>query len=492
MAIIRIKILLLLFSWAMGCASCGQNKQEEEVDPVAVQEASLSDIRPTLEAEKDSLHAYPQLRALYGYSDYTPIWGSFTDRPQRVKELLLLLKESEADGLEPSDYHLRKIQKLARQGNFRQQDSLRMDLLLSDAFLTLAYHYHAGRVQEKGMNPRWDCYNHYVDIPLLVYAAIENNKLRKMLDYLKPSHPAYLRLKDEFARYQKLVEQFPDRAVLKQQLDEIRINLERWRWLPREKDSVFIIVNIPAFQLGVYEEDSLAMQMKVIAGKQKFETPVFNCHLEYLVVRPRWNIPTSIMQDELLPAIIRNPSYLRWNHYYIARTWSDLDTHYIHPDSIRWDTITRTNFPYRLVQAPGPWNPLGAVKFMFPNQFNVYLHDTPAKYLFGASSRAFSHGCIRLEKADELAAYLTANDSLSNSNLYPGYFEENQRIYLKRPIPLSIAYFTAWAGEKGVEFYPDIYRKNKKLLEAMQRRPYVIDAAVAEGLPPVSAKPPFL
>ncbi len=246
-------------------------------------------------------------------------------------------------------------------------------------------------------------------------------------------------------------------------IDQIKLNLDRWRWLPRDHPPTYIVVNIAGFYLDVFEDDTIALTKKVMVGNVRTKTPVFGDMIQYLELNPYWTVPYSIATREMLPKIKKDPGYLSRNNYKLLKNGKSVD-----PYSVDWSTIKRSGFPYVIRQNPNKKNALGIVKFMFPNRYNVYLHDTPSKHLFVEYSRAFSHGCIRLEKPVELAEYLLKD----NSKWTPQKIEQtlkrgkNKRIDLKTPLPIYLTYFTTWVDKEGtLQFQKDVYRRDKKLLE---------------------------
>ena len=240
-------------------------------------------------------------------------------------------------------------------------------------------------------------------------------------------------------------------------LGQIAANLERYRWLPRTLGSRYIIVNVPAFQLEGYDSNEVAIEMKVIVGadyKDK-NTPVFSDSMETVVFRPYWNVTPDIQEKELEPKIAKDPKFMERNDY---EYWKD-------------GGVTRIR------QKPGPKNSLGLVKFLFPNSFNIYLHDTPDGELFAKDVRAFSHGCIRLEKPVELAQWAlgwTADSVERAMNSEPN----NKSVRLPAKIPVFIVYFTAFNGEDGLRFGNDLYSRDKELVEAVRASAMPSDEAI--------------
>ena len=252
---------------------------------------------------------------------------------------------------------------------------------------------------------------------------------------------------------------------------QIRANMERCRWVPSEPQGDYIMVNIPEFKMHVYEHDSLVFSMNTIVGKTSSSTIIFNDELEYIVFSPYWVVPSSIIQGEIVPAMIKDPAYLARNHMEVY----DLSSKEVIPSSgIHWAGYSGGKFPYGIRQRPGAFNSLGWVKFLFPNQYYIYFHDTPSRDLFNRNQRSFSHGCIRLAEPQKLAQYLLRNDSLWPVDRIDSVMHGGVETYVKlpAPIPVFIAYFTAWVDEYGfVQFRQDIYDHDKAL------KPYLEPAA---------------
>jgi len=186
---------------------------------------------------------------------------------------------------------------------------------------------------------------------------------------------------------------------------QITVNMERWRWLPQDLGSRYILVNIAGFYLDVIENQQPVMDMRIVAGKPYRRTPVFSDKVTYLVMHPYWGVPKSLAIKDILPKVKKDPAFLAQQKFKIFRG-RGANTKEIDPGSIDWPSVTSANLNFWFRQEPGPQNALGRIKFMFPNQFDVYLHDTPARELFAKARRDFSSGCIRIEKPLELADYL--------------------------------------------------------------------------------------
>ncbi len=235
---------------------------------------------------------------------------------------------------------------------------------------------------------------------------------------------------------------------VEKRIEQIVVNMERCRWVPVALNTDYLLVNIPDYKLHVYEKDSLVWSMNVVVGKNQHRTVVFNGDMKYVVFSPYWNIPPSILRNEVLPAIRRNSRYLASHNM----EWNG--------GNVR--------------QKPGPNNSLGLVKFLFPNSHNIYLHDSPAKSLFNEDKRAFSHGCIRLAEPKKLASYLLRNDTAWNEEKITNAMNAGieKTVVLKKPMPVFIAYFTSWVDRSGqLNFRNDIYNRDSRLAAMIVEKP---------------------
>jgi L,D-transpeptidase YcbB len=227
-------------------------------------------------------------------------------------------------------------------------------------------------------------------------------------------------------------------------LQQIMVNMERMRWQPEEPDGRMILVNIPEFMLHVWKGNRKEFDMEVIVGKEGNSTIMFSGELNQIVFNPYWNVPESIVRNEMLTSIEENPDYLAENNMEITGEEDSLPV---------------------IRQLPGEANELGRVKFIFPNSFDIYFHDTPHKELFKKQQRAYSHGCIRLADAEKLANYLLKeNPEWSPEKIRQAMdIGREQVVKLKDPIPVFINYYTAWVDENGeLQFRKDIYGHDKK------------------------------
>lgn len=254
---------------------------------------------------------------------------------------------------------------------------------------------------------------------------------------------------------------------------QVETNLERWRWLPEELGRRHIRVNVAGFDVQVREEGEIAMRMRAVVGRAYRQTPMFTGRMTYLVFAPYWHVPPGIAINDKLPAILQDPGYLAAQRM----TLLDVATNEpVDPATVEWREVTRANFNrrYRLRQAPGPWNALGRVKFMFPNRYNVYLHDTPSRELFARAERGFSSGCIRVERPIELARHLLRGDPSWSEERINRIVERGVEtaVVLPEPVPVHLLYWTAWVEPDGtLHFRRDIYDRDARVRSALAADP---------------------
>lgn len=250
---------------------------------------------------------------------------------------------------------------------------------------------------------------------------------------------------------------------IESRIRQMMINIERLRWAPVELENDYLMVNIPEFRLHVFENKKLAWDMNVVVGKEASKTSIFRGDLSMVVLNPYWNIPTSIIRNEIMPKLQRGTSYLSRNNMEVLSGNKVID-----PSSVNWSKYANSIPPYNFRQKPGNKNSLGKMKFLFPNSYSIYLHDTPSKGLFNESARAFSHGCIRLAEPRKLALYLLRNNTNWNSGKVDKVLETDKEniIKVKPTIPVYIVYFTTWVSSSGqLNFRKDIYDLDEKLSE---------------------------
>lgn len=244
--------------------------------------------------------------------------------------------------------------------------------------------------------------------------------------------------------------------------EDIIANMERWRWEPADYGDFHVAVNIPEFRLVIMDGGRLHYTTRVVVGTPKNQTPVFSDEIEHIVVNPYWNVPSSILGNEIAPKLAANPGYLASQNMELLYGGK-----VVNAASVDWTTTPIRNFSVR--QRPGPGNALGQIKFLFPNQHDVYLHDTPSKSLFQRSFRAYSHGCVRVQNPMEFAAALTEKEPAISRASLEGQFGATERWNnLKNHIPVHITYFTLRVDEDGtIRSFGDVYGHNKRMIELL-------------------------
>jgi L,D-transpeptidase YcbB len=443
--------------------------------------------------------AHP-LPLFYERRDYAPAWNGV-----EAESMVLAIYQAGDDGLDPADYHRDAILALGRD----PASTPERDLLLTDAFFLLTSHLLSGRVDPVTVERTWCLEPRASDLVPALETALRTHDVPRVLARFRSSHDGYIRLRDHLARYRKMeewspvdpgralregsrgprVEQLaarlglPSRAVFDAPLAEavrqfqrthsldvdgvvsrdtlrelnipladrirtLEVNLERWRWLPETLGERHVLINIPQFELAVVERGNTVLTMRLIVGKDyAHRTPVFSSQIEEIVFSPYWNVPESIAVKELWPKQRRDGTYFAREHIEVLSGGG-------------------------LRQKPGPWNALGLIKFNLPNRYTVYLHDTPTRGLFSRTVRTFSHGCMRIEKPVELAAYLLRDDDEWTVAAIAAQSKRGAEhaVKVKNPLPVHVLYWTAYVSEDGtLHFAPDVYGRDSALDVAMRR-----------------------
>lgn len=253
-----------------------------------------------------------------------------------------------------------------------------------------------------------------------------------------------------------------------ERVDQIRVNLERARWVQDEFVDAqdFVIVNIAGFYVRLYEDRELDWETRAIVGTEYHQTPIFAADMKYVVFNPTWTVPRSIIRNEMLPQMKADPGYLEARNFDLV----DQSGQTVDPVTLDWPNVSASNFPYKVVQRPGPGNALGRVKFIFPNSYAVYLHDTPSRQLFARTGRTFSHGCVRTENPLDFAARLLGDQPDWTPDAIDRTIDGGQTttVYLSAPLRVFILYWTAEpADDGGIRFYDDVYERDAAVLAAL-------------------------
>jgi len=252
---------------------------------------------------------------------------------------------------------------------------------------------------------------------------------------------------------------------VKEKIKTVLLNIDRIKWLPRDEQKRYLVVNVPEFMLYYLEHERTNKKLRVITGNPKHPTPIFSERISYVVLNPYWKIPEGIVKREVIPAMIKNPNYLKKQGIQAHSNWNERSP-IVDLSGLFWEEYLYDDkrFPYRLMQPPGPRNALGKIKFKFPNRFAVYLHDTPTRYLFKKTSRAFSHGCVRLSNPVSLLETIsTFNEEINMTKVTKRLKgKRKQQMNIKNKLPIHIIYLTAgMTSNNELAFRNDIYHYDK-------------------------------
>ncbi len=254
-------------------------------------------------------------------------------------------------------------------------------------------------------------------------------------------------------------------------IKQIIINMTRWRWQEHDLGEKYILVNIANFDLTAFENGREVFTLPVIVGKFQHQTPIFSDRINYIDLNPFWNVPTSIARNEDLPKLRKDPQYLRKRHVRLFSGWG-ADAVELDSSAIDWRNVSPARMAqFKLRQDPGPWNALGQAKFIFPNKYDVYLHDTPTQNLFSRTLRDFSHGCIRVSDPSRLAAFALSNAPGGwTAEKIDALLKDGKRatLHLTTPLPVHITYQTSWVDKSGIIYFNrDVYGRDQKLRKAL-------------------------
>jgi murein L,D-transpeptidase YcbB/YkuD len=254
---------------------------------------------------------------------------------------------------------------------------------------------------------------------------------------------------------------------VEEKIDQIRVNLERFRWVTHNLTDNYIVANIARYRAYLVKDSKRAFSTNVMVGTEQNKTPVFKARLEYIEFNPTWTVPRSITVKEMIPKIKKDHNYLSDRNMVLL----DRSGKIVPMSSVNFDAISSKNFPYVIRQEPGPGNALGEVKFIFPNKYSVYLHDTPSKYLFSKASRSFSHGCIRTQNPIAMAEVILEGSKWDKQKIKETLdSKKTTRAYPDKQLDVLLLYWTAGLYQKDrVFFFPDIYKRDKPILEKLDR-----------------------
>jgi murein L,D-transpeptidase YcbB/YkuD len=422
------------FSLIFVVAACGRAPKPGAEDASAALGAAVASRAPAFagadEGERGH-HVWQEEQRFYKQNGYQLVWSDGRKPRVQLDGLVAALRAAGDDGLETADYRVDDLDAMRRAPLTRPQ-AVDLDLRATYAYLSYGSDLSRGAVDPEDVDPKWHASPRNVDLHSALEAGLGDNRIAQSLQTLAPSSPQYVGLKHQLS----LARGNGDADAM----HHIAMNMERWRWLPDDLGSRYLLVNIPAFRLDAIEDGASVLQMKVVTGKKDSPTPVLVDRMTSVVFSPSWNIPADIVEKEIRPKAEADPSYLEKNNI----------------------EVDEEGGRYR--QQPGPGNSLGQVKFLFPNHFNVYLHDTPAQALFNRVERDFSHGCVRLDEPEALAKYVLRDqpewtDTAIRDAMQSG---AERSVALKRPLPIYLVYFTAWEDNGALQRVADVYGLDRR------------------------------
>jgi len=422
------------------------------------------------------------IRQLYDSTGSTLGWVSAGRPTAPAIAVIEALVHADMHGLDLADYDApwladranRMAQDAARGAPWPADSQAQFDIALSIDAMRYASDLHVGRVNPRSVKFDLVVDNTHLDLVETILQLQRGQNVGTTLAALEPPYLHYRVLVDALARTRADTAD-KDRAA---HVRQIILTLERWRWLPPDLGQRFILVNVPAFQLYAFDisisRDTPQVKMPVVVGRAaRTPTPIFSGQMRYLYFRPYWNIPSGILRNETLPKLRRDPGYLQRAQLEIVDAGAPEAPARTYPATSA-NLARLASGSLRVRETPGTKNSLGLVKFLFPNRYDVYLHDTPEQSLFGEERRDFSHGCIRVSDPPKLAQFVLADQSTwtrpaIDSAMRTG--RNSRQVFLTNPLPVYVLYGTVLAEPGGaVHFYPDIYQLDATLERALAKR----------------------
>jgi murein L,D-transpeptidase YcbB/YkuD len=389
------------------------------------------------------------IETFYKQRDFQPAWTDSGTPTPRALIAAAHLKAAAREGLDPADYPTPDLPAF-----LNADDAAKADIKLSQSLLTFVRHSNSGRVSYTRVSGSILYPTRNLDGASVLSQLALADDIAASLTAFEPPQPAYKALKAQLAK--ELAQPSPAGQTEKsgkfKKVDLISANMERWRWMPRDLGTAYVVVNIPQYTLQLMNDGKPVWATKIVVGKPgDMSTPLLSETMKYLTINPTWNVPSSIIRNEYLPALQRDSGALERAGLKLARN---------HDGSVR------------IYQPPGPKNALGRIRFNFPNPFLVYQHDTPSKALFAQDKRALSHGCMRVQNPEKYAEALLSVSQLAEgvtaARIRDLYGDEERTINLKRPIPVHITYQTASVDDAGaLVTREDIYGLDAAILKLM-------------------------
>ncbi|QIL76004.1 L,D-transpeptidase family protein [Hymenobacter sp. HDW8] len=409
-----------------------------------------------------------QVQLFYTLVDFMPVWTTDAGPTESAQAALGLLLKAPRYGLKATDYEVTDLRLLLdslQAAPSQLQQRLKVETRITTALIRFSQHLSHGRIQDSTIRPSQVTESDIINVAIHLQQALQSNNFEQHMLMAQPNSRSYVRL---LWSWQRLLES--DTVAARKMALTVALNLERLRWEPRA-DSIYLVVNIPAYSLQVVRGPQVVRSHRVVVGKAATPTPELYSAVKFFQTAPEWRMPHSIATKEVLPRLKRDPRYLSSRN---LRLYNQVGEP-VNASRVNWKAVTPAEFPYQIRQAPSSRNALGNVVFRFPNPYEVFLHDTPDRELFEANSRALSHGCIRVQHAWALARFLVERDagkaSINRVEKMSESLNEGETKYfgLYASVPLTIRYQTCEAEGSQLRQLPDIYGLDKVLAEAWEK-----------------------
>jgi murein L,D-transpeptidase YcbB/YkuD len=420
--------------------------------------------------------AWKDTRRFYAGRGNRPAWLTDAAATSTFDQLLEAVLRAGEHGLTPDDYGAGFLQADRESLAVRwpaRVDPTRLatvDVRLTYAFFRLARDLSQGRIDPGDVSPQFLGARSRVDLVAQLEAALDSGQIGGTLAALAPTHPQYTWLQLALPRYRTAADAATADPIAAWRVRQIEMNMERWRWLPRALGHRHVLVNVPAYVLQAVEGTRPVLAMRVVVGDPKSPTPLFSDRMTYVVFSPYWNIPESILRAETLAQAAGDPTFFARAGIELVRV-SGPGEERVDPTTIDWSTDPVAQ-GIRFRQVPGPNNALGQVKFIFPNHFDVYLHDTPSHAAFERPQRAYSHGCVRVEDPVALAEYVLRDQpDWTRARIVSAMETRDESVAtLPDPIPVHLGYWTTWVeGDGTLTFTDDPYGLDERHDRALRR-----------------------
>lgn len=410
-----------------------------------------------------------EVAELYHARSFAPIWINGAAVSEAATYATEAFGNAAQEGLDPTDYQ--GAARAVAQAKSDPAKNIETEIILTKTALQYLKDMRGDRVNPSKIKKELYLKKFSIDASKIFAEQMEADPSGAWLKSYTLKNPNYQVLKKFLADYrQKLQNVGGKDPDLSRRIDQIVINMERWRWLPEKMPTRYVMVNIAAFELKAVQDDQVSFETPVIIGHVTRKTPVFASTIDAIRFNPSWHVPQSIAVKDKLKKIKADPGYLSRNGYVLYNSAGQPISAY----NVNWSNVSASNFNYHLRQVPSGRNALGKIRFSINSPYNVYLHDTPEKELFNQQERSLSSGCIRVKDPVKLASFVFNDPAHWSPEKIQANMKGNQtkNIPLGQSVPAFITYFTVWKDNQGVHFEKDIYGRDQQLRDALKARPH--------------------